>query len=44
MTDAERRATDANPLGTLSGQIRWYLDQREGHDLEHATQIAADLR
>lgn len=43
MTDAERRDMDANPLWTLSGQIRWYLDQREGDDLVHATQIAADL-
>jgi hypothetical protein len=44
VTGAERRAMDANQSRTLSGQIRWYLDQREGDDLVHAAQIAADLR
>jgi hypothetical protein len=43
MTDAERLAVDTNPLWTLSGQIRWYLDERAGDEIVHATQIATDL-
>jgi hypothetical protein len=43
MTDAELGGIDADPLWTLEGQIRWYLDQRADSGLVQASEIAAEL-
>lgn len=44
MTDAERRAVDADPLWTDDGQVLWLLEQAAGTDeLSSVSTIAAEL-